>query len=180
MRTVCCGIPGATVVRLSDGAVLGTWSRGGSGQPVFSPDGQEVAQPTWAADGTTQSTEVRLILGGTVLARYGWGVAFRAFSANNRFAVVKTGAQAEVIEVATRRVVWRDTQGRTLARVWARPGTGDMALFFSTPPVQVPCPNSTSSPCTNPLNNAVIVHPDGSSVPLQGDLFVPMTWGSGF
>lgn len=177
VRTVCCGIQGATVVRLSDGAVLGTWSRGGSGQPVFSPDGQEVADPTWAAGGSTQSTEVRLVLGGTVLARYGSGVAFQAFSANDRFAVVKSGAQVQVIEVATRRVVWRDTQGRVLSRVWARPWSGDMALFFTAPPVQVPCPNSSSSPCTNPLSNAVVVHADGSSVALQGDLIVPVTWG---
>lgn len=180
VRTVCCGTQGAFVVRLSDGAILGTFTRGGGGQPAFSPDGQEVAEPTWAADGSTLSTEVRLVLGGTVLARYGAGVAFQAFSANNRFAVVKSGAQVQVIEVATRRVVWLDTESRTLSRVWARPGTGDMALFFTAPPVQVPCPNSSSSPCTNPLNDAVIVHADGSSVALDGSFYVPMTWGSGF
>ena len=177
VRTVCCGIQGAMVLRLSDGALLGTWTRGSSGSPVFSPDGQEVAEPTWTADGKTVSTEVRLILDGTVMARYGVGVDFKAFSANNRLAVVDSGGQTQVIEVATRRVLWSDTQGRTLSRVWPRPGTGDMMLAFTAPPVQMPCPEASSSPCTNPLTTEVIVHADGSSVALDGEHLVPMAWG---
>lgn len=175
VRTVCCGVQGALVLRLSDGAVLGTWSRTG-GSPVFSPDGQEVADPTWTSDGKTVSTEVRLVLGGTVLARYGAGIEFKAFSASNRLAIVSVGGETQVIEVSTRRVVWQGAAGRTLARVWPRPGSSDVALAFTAPPVQTPCPGSPSSQCTNPLDDVVIVHGDGSSVALAGEFLMPMTW----
>ncbi|HYM96032.1 MAG TPA: hypothetical protein VET26_01915 [Candidatus Sulfotelmatobacter sp.] len=181
VRTVCCGIQGAIVVRISDGAILGRWDRD-AGSPVFSPDGQEVADPTITADGKSViSTEVRLILGGTVLARYGPGVSFLGFSGDNRFAAatvtVAGGTQTEVIEVSTRRVVWRDPSNRPVARIVARPASGDLAIAFTAPPAQVPCPQASSSQCTNPLSNLVIVHPDGSSATLPGEFLVPMTWG---
>jgi hypothetical protein len=181
VRTVCCGISGVIVMRISDGAILGTWNRD-AGQPVFSPDGQEIADPTTTADGKTTATEVRLLLGGTVLARYGPGISFLGFSANNHYAVVTVagagGSQTQVIEVSTRRVVWRDPLSRTFSRLWARPGlSGDVAIAFTAPPVQVSCPNAPSSTCTNPRSNMVIVHADGSSAELAGEFLVPMTWG---
>jgi hypothetical protein len=176
VKTVCCGIQGALVLRMSDGAVLGTWNRD-AGSPVFSPDGQEVADPTWTPDGKTISTEVRLLLGGTVMARYGEGIDFRAFSANNRYAVVTVAGRTQVIEVSTRRVVWRDDQVRPLSRVWARPASNDLALAFTAPPAQVPCPNSSSSLCTNPIDEVVIVHADGTLIGLGSNLLMPGTWG---
>jgi hypothetical protein len=177
VKTVCCGIQGAMVMRLSDGALLGTWSRD-AGSPIFSPDGQELADPTTTSDGKTVSTEIRTVLGGTVLARYGAGISFQAFSANNRYAVVTIGGHTQVIEVNTRRVVWRDTQGRALSRVWARPGaTGDVALIFTASPVQMPCPNSPSSQCPNPKSTVTMVHADGSSVDLSAEFIVPLSWG---
>jgi hypothetical protein len=162
-RTVCCGVQGALVMRISDGATLGTWSRD-AGQPVFSPDGQELADPTWTPDGQTVSTDVRLVLGGTVLARYGPGIVFQAFSGDNRLAVVTVSGRTEVIEVATRRVVWRDADGRSLVRVWPRPFSGDLALAFGQ--------QNTAQPM-----QLVVVHPNGVSVPLAGQWLVPMTWG---
>jgi hypothetical protein len=178
VKTVCCGIQGATVMRLSDGAILGTWNRD-AGSPIFSPDGQEVADPTWTPDGKTVSTAIKTLLGGTVLARYGAGISFQAFAANNRYAVVTTPAgQTQVIEVSTRRVVWRDSQDRKLSRIWARPGAaGDVALIFTAPPVQMPCPGDTSSQCPNPESSIVMVHADGSSVDLGGEFIVPLSWG---
>lgn len=177
VRTVCCGISGVIVVRISDGAILGTWNRD-AGSPVFSPDGQEIADPTTTVDGKTVSTEVRLLLGGIVLARYGPGISFQGFSADNRLAVVMAGSQVEVIQVSTRRVVWRDKDNRTLSRVSARPGPGgDVALAFTAPPVQVPCPGSPGSMCVNPRSQVVIVHADGSSAALTGEFFVPMSGG---
>jgi hypothetical protein len=178
-RTVCCGISGVIVMRISDGAILGTWNRNTGGQPVFSPDGQEIADPTMTADGkTTTSTEVRLLLGGTVMARYGPGISFLGFSANNRYAAVTVAGRTQVIEVSSRRVVWRDPLNRTFSRLWARPGLGgDVAIAFTATPVQVPCPNASTSMCTNPRSNMVIVHADGSSAELHGEFLVPMTWG---
>lgn len=182
VRTVCCGISGVVVMRISDGAILGTWNRD-AGQPVFSPDGQEVADPTMTADGkSVASTEVRLLLGGTVLARYGPGISFVGFADGNRLAVVSVavggGTRTEVIEVATRRVIWQDPSNRALSRVWPRPGTsGDLALAFTASPAQVPCPGSPGSDCPNPLSNIVIVHADGSAAGLAGDVIVPMGWG---
>jgi len=161
VRTVCCSIQGAVVLRLTDGALLGSWNRTG-GQPIFSPDGQEIADPTWTANGNTASTEVRLILGGTVLARYGPGVVFEAFSGDNRLAVIKSGSQTQVIQVNSRRVIWRDTTGRTLARAVARPGTGDMVLAFTI---------------KDQVDSIVVVHADGSSAAIDGQFLVPMSWG---
>ena len=166
LKTVCCGTQGAVVLRLSDGARLGTWTRGkGAGQPVFSPDGQEVAEPTLGPYGTSTSTEVRLVLGGTVLARYGAGVDFLGFSGDNRFAVVANGPRLQVIEVSTRRVIWTDAGGLALARVVARPFSGDLVLAFTA---------ANKSP-----DGIVVVHADGTSTALDGKWLVPMSWGSG-
>ncbi len=162
VRTVCCGIQGALVLRLSDGARIGTWTRD-AGQPVFSPDGQLVADPTWTPAGRTMSTEVKLVVGGTVLARYGPDVAFQAFSGDNRLAVVVNAGRTEVIEVATRRVVWRDSLVRALARVVARPFSGDVALVFGDP--------SRAQPM-----NVVLVRANGASAALAGQWLVPMGW----
>lgn len=62
VRTTCCSYSGATTLRLSDGAVLGTWERD-AGQPVFSSDGQLIADPTWDSAGNTLSTVVSTLLG---------------------------------------------------------------------------------------------------------------------
>jgi hypothetical protein len=164
VRTVCCGVQGALVLRLSDGAQLGSWTRE-SGEPAFSPDGQEIADPTWTSDGRTISTDVKLVVGGMVLAHYGPGIAFHAFSGDNRLAVVTSAGQTQVIEVATRRVVWRDTAGRSLSQVMARPFSGDLVLAFGTP--------NTTQPMQIEL-----VHPTGVSAVLDGSWLVPMSWGS--
>jgi hypothetical protein len=177
VRTVCCGVQGAIAIRISDGAILGTWERD-AGSPTFSPDGQLVADPTWNNAGATLSTVVSTVLGGTVLARYGPGIAFRAFSNNNRQAIVMSeragGSVAEVIEVATRRLVWQDSASRSISGVWSRPGSGDIAIAFTASPAQIPCPNASSQPCTNPESQVVIIHPDGSSVRLSGTFLLPM------
>ncbi|HZQ49325.1 MAG TPA: hypothetical protein VFB69_03365 [Candidatus Dormibacteraeota bacterium] len=163
-KTVCCSVQGALVLRLSDGAQVGTWTRGvGVGLPVFSPDGQEVAEPALGAYGTTSSTTVRLILGGTVLARYGPGIDFLGFSGDNRFAVVAAGPQLQLVEVSTRRVVWRDSTAPKVARVIARPFSGDVVLAFGG---------------NGGADTIEIVHPDGTSSALDGTWLVPMSWGS--
>ncbi len=170
IKTVCCGIWGATTLRISDGAVLGTWTRSGGG-PVFSPDGQLVADPVVDGAGNTLSTTVGTVLGGVVIGRYGAGVTFRAFSRDNRYAVVQVGGSsgpiAQVIQVSTRRVVWQDSTSRPINSVWARPDGGDLAVAFTAQPYQVDC--NSSVPCRNPQSNVVVIHPDGSSVSLGGD-----------
>jgi hypothetical protein len=176
VKTVCCGVQGAIAIRLSDGTILGTWERD-AGSPIFSPDGQLVADPTVDPAGATTSTVVSLLLGGTVLARYGPGVAFRAFSSDNQLAVVVAdragGPVAQVIEVATRRVVWQDGSSRSVSGVWARPGTADMAIAFTASPEKVPCPGASSQSCINPSSQVVIVRQDGSSVDLKGSFLLP-------
>jgi hypothetical protein len=171
IRTVCCGVTGATTIQISDGTILGTWERD-AGSPVFSPDGQLVADPVVDSSGNTLSTVVSTVLGGVVIARYGPGVTFRAFSSNNRYAVVLAagsgGPVAQVVQVNSRRVVWSDSSSRGINAVWSRPGTGDMAIAFTASPAQVPC--NSSAPCTNPESNVVIVHSDGSSVALSGNV----------
>ncbi len=180
VRTVCCSYSGATTLRLSDGAVLGTWNRD-AGQPVFSPDGQLIADPTWDSAGNTTSTVVSTLLGGVVIARYGPGVTFRAMSRDNRYAVVMVvdsgGPVAEVIQISTRRVVWRDSSSRNINAVWARPGSADIAIAFTASPHKVQC--NSSVPCTNPESNVVIVHPDGISNAISGDfLTIAQPWAS--
>lgn len=170
VKTVCCSYAGATTLRLSDGAVIGTWARD-AGQPVFSPDGQLIADPTWDSAGNTTSTVVSTLLGGVVIGRYGAGVTFRAMSRDNRYAVVMIrdsgGPVAEVIQISTRRVIWRDSSSRSINAVWARPGSGDIAIAFTASPKKVPC--NSRVPCTNPESNIVVVHPDGTSNAISGD-----------
>ncbi len=180
VKTVCCSYSGATTLRLSDGAVLGIWQRD-AGQPVFSPDGQLIADPTWDSAGNTTSTVVSTLLGGVVIARYGPGLTFRAMSRDNRYALVmvadSSGPVAEVIQISTRRVVWRDSSSRSINAVWARPGSGDIAIAFTASPQKVPC--NSSVPCTNPESNVVIVHPDGTSNAISGDfLTTAQPWAS--
>ena len=176
VKTVCCGTAGATTLRLSDGAVINTWARD-DGDPVFSPDGQLIADPTWdPATRSPTATVVKTLLGGVVIARYGLGVTFRAISRDNRYAVVLVGPPgdqvAEVIEVSTARVVWHDQTSRTINAIWARPNSGDVAIAFTASPPRVPCGGSD---CTNPEGNIVIVHPDGSANALAGN-FLTSLW----
>ena len=170
VKTVCCSYSGATTLRLSDGAILGTWGRD-AGQPVFSPDGQLIADPTLDTAGNTRSTVVSTLLGGVVIARYGPAMTFRAMSRDNRSAVVMVadpgGPVAEVIQISTRRVVWRDSSSRSINAVWTRPGSGDIAIAFTASPQKVQCNSSVL--CTNPESNVVIVHPDGTANAISGD-----------
>jgi hypothetical protein len=177
VQTVCCSIASAMAIRISDGTILGTWKRD-AGSPIFSPDGQLVADPTFASLGNVPaSTVVRTVLGGTVLARYGQGIAFKALSGNNQFAVVsgdgRGGSQTRVVELSTARQVWQDPTGRSLRAVWARPGSGDIALAFVASATQVPCPSGQIGTCADPESVVVIVHPDGSSTPLDGVFELP-------
>ena len=98
-----------------------------------------------------------------MLARYGAGVAFQAFSGNNRLAVVTNAGRTEVIEVATRRLIWRDPAVRALARVVPRPFSGDLVLAFGAP--------NTAQPV-----HVVLVRTSGASMTLAGEWFVPMSW----
>lgn len=179
VNTVCCSIAGGLVIRISDGTTLGTWHPGsGGGWPVFSPDGQLAAEPTFASGGTAPvSTVVRTIPGGTVLARYGKGINVKAISGNNQFAVVSGdgsgGSQTRVIELTTARQMWQDGSTRTLRAVWARPGSGDVAVAFPASTVQMPCPSPQSGLCADPASAVVIVHADGSFVALPGVFELP-------
>jgi hypothetical protein len=164
-------------IRISDGTILGTWKRD-AGSPIFSPDGQLVADPTYATGGTTSvSTVVRTVLGGTVLARYGQGINFKALSGDNRLAVVAVdgpgGSQIRVIELTTGRQVWHDRLNRSMRAVWARPGSGDIALAFPASTTQVPCPSDQSGPCDDPESEVLVVHSDGSFAALPGVFVLP-------
>jgi hypothetical protein len=177
VQTVCCSIASAMAIRISDGTILGTWKRD-AGSPIFSPDGQLVADPTYPSGGTVPvSTVVRTILGGTVLARYGRGITFKALSGNNQFAVVsgdgRSGSPIRVIELTTGRQLWQDSLGQSLRAVWARPGSGDIALAFPASTTQVPCPSGQTGMCADPESVVVIVHPDGSSTALGGVFDLP-------
>jgi hypothetical protein len=177
VQTVCCSIASAMVIRISDGTILGTWKRDAD-SPIFSPDGQLVADPTYATGGTASaSTVVRTVLGGTVLARFGQGINFKALSGDNRLAAVAVdgpgGSQIRVIELTTGRQVWRDSMDRSLRAVWARPGSGDVALAFPASTTQVPCPSGQSGLCDDPESEVVVVHSDGSFVPLPGVYELP-------
>ena len=177
VQTVCCSIASAMAIRLSDGTVLGTWKRD-AGSPIFSPDGQLVADPRYGPSGSASlSTVVRTVLGGTVLARYGEGITFKALSGNDQFAVVSVdgtgGSQTRVIELVTKRLVWRDSSDRSLRAVWARPGSGDIALAFPASATQFPCPSGQSGLCADPESVVVLVHADGSFVALPGVFELP-------
>jgi hypothetical protein len=177
IQTVCCGIASAMAIRISDGTLLGTWKRD-AGSPIFSPDGQLVADPTNAPGGTLPvSTIVRTIPGGTILARYGQGITFKALSGNNQLAVVsgdgRGGSQTRVIELTTTRQLWQDSTGRSLRAAWARPGSGDMALAFPASTTQVPCPSGQTGMCADPESVVVVVHPDGSATALRGVFELP-------
>ncbi len=178
VQTVCCSIASAMAIGISDGRILGTWHPATAGWPVFSPDGQLAAEPSSVSGGTTLvSTVVRTVLGGTVLARYGKGITFKALSGNNQFAIVSGdgsgGSQTRVIEVTTARQVWQDGSNRGLRAVWARPGSGDIALAFPASTAQIPCPSQQSGMCADPESDVVIVHADGSFVALEGVFELP-------
>lgn len=102
-------------------------------------------------------------------------------SRDNRYAVVMVadsgGPVVEVIQISTRRVLWRDSSSRGINAVWARPGSADIAIAFTASPQKVQC--NSSVPCTNPESNVVIVHPDGTSNAISGDfLTTAQPWAS--
>ena len=180
VRTVCCSTAGAIAFRLSDGAVLARWERD-AGEPLFSTDGQLVADPTEDAAHSTTSTTVSTILGGAVIARYGPGLKFASISRDNRYALVTTpdsgGPIAQVIEISTGRVTWRDQAPRSLNAVWSRPASGDMAIAFAPSPPPAPCTAGPIS-CPGPESNILIVRPDGSTTALPGRFIATVRpWG---